>query len=331
MNRSDITLDFIAQHGMNEELAKKFQKLGTLKYIAKRKQTAKCYIRDLIKILKEGHYDVLHVHGNSGTMIIETVLAKIFGVKKIIIHCHNTTCAHPVINAIMKTPMIWLSSECLACSEKAGRWLYGKKKYTVLNNAINLSRFGFNVQNREAVRNEFGIGDETLIGHIGHFHEQKNHKFLIDIFAAYHIVDPKAKLMLISDGPRLQQIKDKVHQLGLEDVVIFAGRRSDADRIYSSFDLFLLPSLWEGLPVVMMEAQANGLPLLVADTITLEAKCTDRIYYKRLEDGAESWADQIKNMLENGYDREADMSRNMKKYRFDISEEAEVLRSIYLR
>ncbi len=170
-----------------------------------------------------------------------------------------------------------------------------------------------------------------MIGHIGHFTEPKNHFFLIDVFAQFHKLEPASKLLLISDGPRFQQVKEQVARLGLEDAVIFAGRRSDVAGIYSAMDLFILPSCWEGLPLVLVEAQMNGLPLLVSDVVTKVAKCTDLLQYKPLEDGARSWAETLRQMLKTPGDRRADYRPVIAEKGFDIHAEAAKLRELYLK
>ena len=229
-------------------------------------------------------------------------------------------------------PMMWLSDVCIACSEATGQWLYGKYPYTLLNNAIELDPFRFRQDLRQQYREEFGITEDAyLVGHIGHFTEPKNHFFLIDTFAQFHKLEPKSKLLLISDGPRFQQVQEQVARLGIQDAVIFAGRRSDVAGIYSAMDLFMLPSCWEGLPLVLVEAQVNGLPMLVSDVVTKVAKCTDRLTYKALEDGPEDWARSMQELLRTPADRQEDARPIIAAKGFDIHAEAEKLRKLYLK
>ena len=274
MNRDGFFIDFLCQEDVKKELAKKFSEIGNLVYTVERKKDAKQYIKNLNSVLKDKHYDVVHIHGNSGTMAIETILCKKNKVKKILVHCHNTTCDHPVVNEVLKGPMMWFSDELLACSVDAGHWLYGKKKYCVLNNAIDLEKYRYSPQIRQSIRDEYGISNEFIIGHSGHFSKQKNHEFLIDVFHEYYKMNQNTRLMLLSDGPDFENIREKVRRLSLLDNVIFVGRRADAWKYYNAFDLFILPSLWEGLPVVMQEAQANGLPVLASVVITKDEACT---------------------------------------------------------
>ena len=330
MDRSGMQIDFIAFEGMSPELKKSFEVLGNIIITPKRKKDVKGYIAALNKILADGGYDIIHIHGNSGTMSIETVLAKRYKIKKIIVHCHNTTCNHPVVNKMLIPLMKSTSTDLLSCSKASGKWLYGNSKYTVMNNAVKLDRFAYDPQVRSECRKELGIDVEFVVGNIGHFHEQKNHTFLIDIFSELHKMYSNCKLLLVSDGPKLAEIKEKVKSLCLTDYVIYAGRRSDPQRLYQAMDIFVLPSLWEGLPVVMLEAQAAGLPLLVSDTVTTDAKCCKTTHYKSLADGAKSWAEEILRMKNVLSSRNINAQKDVAEHGFDIVEEANKLRTIYL-
>lgn len=331
MNREGLEISFLTYGDLKPVLRERFEALGEILFVSDRKQSTVGYVKDCMTLLRSRRFDAVHIHGNSGTMMIEVLLAKLCGVRNVMVHTHNTRTNHPVVNTLLKHPMMWLSQECLACSEGSGKWLYGKHPHKVLNNAIELSNFRFCESLRQRYREEFGIGDGFLIGHVGHFSEQKNHFFLIDVFATFHKLEPASRLLLISDGPRFQQVKEKVAALGLQDAVIFAGRRSDVAGIYSAMDLFILPSCWEGLPLVMVEAQANGLPVLASDVITGEAKCLDRVYYKPLEDGAESWAGELQRLKNCFFDRQEGVLTAVAEKGFDIQKEAEVLRNLYLK
>ena len=330
MNRQGLEFTFPVYEDTPRELKERLGALGTTVTVPDRKGDIRGYLACLYRVLGEG-FDVLHVNGNSGTMLIETVLAKLRGVKKVIVHTHSTVTSYPIANAVMKYPMMLLAGERLACSKMAGEWLYGKHPFTVLNNAIDLEQYRFDPRKREQYRLEFGVKDEELlIGHIGHFTPEKNHFFLLDIFKAYLSLNPKAKLLLIGDGPDRPQVTETARELGIGDKVIFTGRRGDAAAIYSAMDLFLLPSRWEGLSLVTVEAQVNGLSALVSDKVPLEAKCTDRVFFESLTDPSQQWAQNLEKILEQNPGRSSDTDENVGKKGFDISQEAEKLRKIYL-
>lgn len=331
MDRSDLQISFLTYGDLKPAVRERFEALGEILFVSDRKQSTLAYVKDYIALLKKHRFDVVHINGNSGTMVMEVLLAKLCGVRNVMVHAHSTRTSHPFINAVMKAPMMWLADTCIACSEASGQWLYGRHPYTLLNNAIALSDFRYEDALRQKYREEFGVGEEYLIGHIGHFTEPKNHFFLIDIFEAFHKLEPASKLLLISDGPRFQQVKEKVAALGLEDAVIFAGRRSDVAGIYSAMDLFILPSCWEGLPLVLVEAQVNGLPMLVSEVVTKVARCTDLVHYKPLEDGAQSWALRLQELVKAPGDRKADRCPAIAEKGFDIHREAAKLRKLYLK
>jgi len=185
-----------------------------------------------------------------------------------------------------------------ACSEYAGRWLFGNRLYDsgrveIINNAIDLTRFRYDHQAREAIRVELNIMDKFVIGHVGRFMKQKNHTFLIDVFKQIHMQDSNAVLLLVGEGELEQAVRDKVERLKLADCVFFLGIRSDVHKLFSAMDVFLLPSLYEGLPVVGIEAQSSGLPIAASDTVTKEAKLTKDFMFISLEQSAKEWATRI--------------------------------------
>lgn len=331
MNRDGLELAFTAFGKTPEVVRNKFEALGTVYDLPDRKKNTVAYVRNLSKLLKSNHYDVIHVHGNSGTMLIEAVLARTYGIKRVILHCHNTTCNHPLLNKVMTPFMKWMATDCVACSIPAGEWLYGDSLFTVFHNAIDLEKYSFDTKARQDLREEFGVGNEILIGHIGHFTEQKNHLFLIDAFEAFHKKQSASKLLLVSDGRLFDNVKKKVQMLGLEDSVIFAGRRADCDRLYQTMDLFVLPSKWEGLSLVTVEAQASSLPTLVSAAVPAEARCTNLVEWLDLEEGAEKWAEKMAQMMEKSIDRTVSRQKELGAAGFDIRQEAEKLRELYLK
>lgn len=330
INRENLELHFASFGNIPRAVQDDLEYLGKVYDLPDRKKATASYLRRLQNTLKSNHFDVVHIHGNSGTMVLEAALARLYGVKKIIVHCHNTTCNHPFINRFLTPIMKQLATNCAACSLPAGKWLYKTSDFTVFNNAIDLDKYAFNIDDRNALRDEFEFGEKILIGHVGHFTKQKNHEFLIDVFVKFHKKIPDSKLLLVSDGPLIEGVKQKVHILGLENAVIFAGRRADCHKLYQMMDLLVLPSKWEGLPLVTLEAQAASLPTLVSSAVTKEAGCTDLIEWMDLEQGAEKWAEKMIEMLEKPHDRSISTEKELAAAGFDIRREAEKLRELYL-
>ena len=331
MNREGMTLEFVGFQNMDSDLLKKFSEYGPVNILPHRKKNVKAYLSHLKKLLKAKRYDAVHIHGNSATMMMDVMTIRMCGIRRIILHSHNTTCNHIAVHKILRKPMLWVVSDRLACGKDAGRWMYGNKSFVILNNAIDLEKYQFDPEIRRIVRLQLGIKDDVIVvGHAGHFTKQKNHSFLLDVFKDYHDRHPASILMLVSDGPDFEIIKQKANQYGLKDSVLFLGRRSDMQNLYQAMDCFVLPSLWEGLPVVLLEAQASGLPIFASDTITTEVKCTNNIRFISLDKGSKEWSSIIENAMDSAERNDTKVLQQMKEHGFSILEEAEKLRTIYL-
>lgn len=213
----------------------------------------------------------------------------------------------------------------IAPSTEAAEFMFGKDcvkngKATILHNALDLDTYRFDEKWRVKVRSEFEITNETLvIGHVGRFMKQKNHEFLINVFNEIHRMKSRSKLLLIGTGELESQIKMQVKKLGLENDVIFAGIRSDIPAVLSAMDVFLFPSFYEGMPNTVIEAQSTGLPCIVSDTITREAKITDIVNYVSLNESTTVWASKVSKQAELVVDRET-YHVLMKKSGYDIQD-----------
>lgn len=331
INSSCFEMDFVAQPDVDKQLAEKFMGLGGLVSAPIKKYGIRNYMTALNQIFKNKKYNTVHIHGNSGTMLLEVVLAKLHGVKKMIVHCHNTSCNHPAVNALAKRPMIWMATHLLACSAEAGAWLYGNSKFTVLNNAIDISRFRFSQDTRHRVRLELGIqNSDVVIGHVGSFNDQKNHSFLIDAFSRVKQKRKEAKLLLLGDGANMDAVKAKAVSLGLDGDIIYAGRQSDPERFYQAMDLFAFPSKYEGLGMVLIEAQASGLPCIASTAVPDAANAAGKVVFEALD--ANQWAERILAMIDDSGDREMTSKHNISlisKAGFDIKTEAQKLEKFY--
>lgn len=329
MDKNKILMEFITFLGNEQKFVDLFTQYGTVHILPHRKQALFSYLYALNRLLQKGKYDVIHIHGNSGTMSVEAAFARMNHVNKIIVHTHNTECTHPVVGRLTVPVMKLLATDFLACSEAAGTWLYGKNRYIVLNNAIDIRNYFFDSTIRDVTRKEFGVSGNFVIGHVGKFLEVKNHTFLIDIFEQYYQLDSSARLMLVGDGPKKQEIEKKIESKGLGECVIFVGSKDNVGKFYAAMDFFVLPSLYEGLPLVMLEGQASGLPMLVANTITQDAKCCNEVIYKSLSDGAMAWAQTIQD-IKSSLGARANNIEAIRSHGFDIDKEADKLLTIYM-
>jgi glycosyltransferase involved in cell wall biosynthesis len=217
-----------------------------------------------------------------------------------------------------------------ACSRNAGDWLFGRRvlaseQLIVLNNAVDIQEFAYDAQARKLIRNELQATGRLVIGHVGRFNEQKNHGFLIDVFKAIHDNNPKALLVLVGDGHLKPAMERKVASLGLSSQVRFLGIRNDIPKLMQGMDLFLFPSLFEGLPVVLVEAQASGLRCVATDTITSDANVTGRVDFMSLKETPEQWAQVV---LNSSYEHE-DTSELMRNGGYDTATMAHWLSDYY--
>lgn len=260
-------------------------------------------------------YKVVHVHHFLVAGIVLPI-AENHGIKIRIAHSHNTK--PPIF--ILKEKVMWVfhrsmikaSTLRLACSDAAGKYLFGNETYEVFNNAIEVRRYNYNEAERNRIRKEFGLENTSfVIGHIGSFRtRQKNHSFLMDIFDEVQKVRPEARLLLVGDGDLRQEIQDKAKRLGISNKCIFAGVRPDVPSLLSAMDVFVFPSFFEGLSVVSVEVQASGLPCIASENVTKESILTDIFWQKSLESSAKEWAESIVSVK---------MHRSRETYSEDVS------------
>jgi len=237
----------------------------------------KNYIRHLDQFFKENaHYNIVHSHMDKMSGFVLRA-AKKAGVPTRIAHSHNTQSEGGLAAKIYKSyagsQIPKVSTHYLACSNVAAKWLFKRKasSSTLLKNGIDINKFSFSKAIRDQMRDDLGIETgELVVGHIGRFNHQKNHSFLIDIFKELLRTVPNAVLILAGDGPLRSVIEEKVKHLNLENKVQFLGIRSDVEFLLQAFDVFVFPSLHEGLPITLIEAQASGLPCVISDVISGE-------------------------------------------------------------
>lgn len=293
---------------------------------------------NLQKLIKENEYDTVHIHSDVAyKLYVYGRACKKAGVPKIILHSHSsgTEGSHRKLKEILhktfRNKLKDIGTVFLTCSEKAAEWMFpnvDKDKIIMINNGIDLNKFRFDPETREEVRKELKISDkELVIGHVGRFSYQKNHEYLIRIFEAVHEQNPDTRLLLIGTGELEQEVRKQAETLGLTNSILFLGVRHDVYRLYQAMDVFVLPSRFEGLPVVGVEAQASGLPVLFSDKITKEAKSTDRtIYLPISEQSISVWAKEIINCATDSRD---EGYIQLKEKQFDISDTVNQLMKVY--
>ena len=243
-------------------------------------------------------YRILHSHVRSYASLYLPV-AKKNGLKTII-HSHSTSNGSglsSLVKRALQYPLRYQGDVLMSCTREAGAWLYGEKacrgeNFFLLNNGVDTSRFSFNEEGRRRCRKELGVEDKLVIGHVGRFHEAKNHAFLLDCFSALRRLRPDAMLLLVGDGELRGHIEDRIRELGLEAWVLLTGSRSDVAELMWAMDALAFPSKWEGLPVTVVEAQAAGLPCFISDRISRTVDISPLVHRLGIED-AGLWAREL--------------------------------------
>lgn len=332
MNKEGLQIDFIVTSEINMEYRREIEKNNSRIYYIKRPKNLRVfmYMRELYKLIKKNRYDIIHIHGNSALMAIETVTSFLGRVPVRIIHSHNTTCDYPILHKLLSPILNLTYTHGFACGDAAGKWLFKKDKFELIKNGIELGKFSYDETVRAIYRNKIKAGNKTVIGHIGNFVYQKNHEFLIDIFNELIKVDKDYILLLISDGYLLDSIKEKVEKLGIEKNVIFLGKTSEVNGYLQAMDIFLLPSHFEGLPVVLIEAQAIGLPCLVSDQVSSEANLTDSIEFISISNVA-LWVNKIlKQELSNRQKKSIEHQKEIERAGYNVDLSANKMRQLYI-
>jgi glycosyltransferase involved in cell wall biosynthesis len=282
-----------------------------------RKSNTIRYLRKLTQIIKTEKYDIVHAHGNSCTLAIELLAAKMGGCKVRIAHSHNTTCEHMRVHKLLRPIFEIACKGRFACGEEAGKWLFHRKPFTIIRNGIDLGMYERNEEIRSNTRTKLGVLDhEILLGHVGLFNYQKNHEFLIDVLEDLCKQEDKFKLVCIGEGENKNNIEAMVKRKGLEDEISFTGNVGNVSDYLQAMDCFLLPSRYEGLPYVLIEAQAAGLQCFVSDKVSKEANVSQNIGFIPLE--ISLWCNEIKLST---FERKNDRDR-LVEIDFDIRENA---------
>lgn len=295
------------------------------------------YQKELIKVFKENQYDIVHSHENT-LSVFPLRAAKKANIKVRIAHSHSTTNKKErkkdLLKQILRPFSKVYATDYFCCTEHAGRWLFGNKEFDkgnvyIMNNAIDVEKFSFNERARKLKRQELNIADNAfVIGHIGRFVEQKNHSLIIDIFNELHKEDENTVLLLIGQGPLLEQIKEKVKELSLDDCVMFLGQRDDVNLLYQGMDCFLFPSLYEGLGMTLIEAQCSGLPCIASKEVPEIAKIIDSTCFIDLNEDLKTWKD---NIIKSKYYQRKSYLEQLERNGYDISRECKKLENIYLK
>ena len=325
IDKTKVQFDFFALEGSLLPMRDEIEQLGGRVYVVPKYTHLLDYEKTIQRIFNENNYKIVHSNMNA-LSVFSLHAAKRAGIKVRIAHNHSTAGKGETEKNIVKYLLKPLSkiypTNLCACTKYAGEWLFGKKAdVKVFHNAIDIEKYKYNEITRNRIRKELNLGDKVVIGHIGRFCFQKNQEFLVDLL--YEVRKKKdAVLLLIGEG-NTESVREKAKELGVLDSIFFLGPKSNANEYYQAMDCFVLPSRYEGLGMVAIEAQAAGLPTICSTEVPEELRITDLVEFISLESPINKWADKIKRV------ERKDKSREVVEAGYDITVEAKKLVEYY--
>ncbi len=328
IDRTQIQFDFLTHRPERDDYDDEIESLGGRIYRAPRlyPQNYPAYFRYMKQFFAEHpEYKIVHSHIDSMSYL-PLLAAKKAEVPVRISHSHCTGLDKDlkyILKRYFRSRIPSVATAFCACGEQAGRFLHGEKAFTVVPNAVEAAQYRYNPHLREQKRKELGVENRLVIGHAGRFSYPKNHDFLLDIFYKTLQKEPNAVLLLAGKGELEQKVREKVAELQIENAVLFIGSRSDLNEIYQAMDVLVMPSHYEGVPMVGIEAQFSGLPCIFSDKVPEETVFTELCCFMQLHRSAEEWAQQILQMA----GQRADGIRENEKY--DIRYAGKLLMQYY--
>lgn len=345
IDREKVQFDFMIHTAHEGEYAEEIKSLGGhIYHMPVLIQKPKVYywryfeykkaLNDLFR--EHSEFSIVHGHMTNTASIYMPIARKYPNIKACIAHSHQSEATPGLqgkVTNFLQRNLSKVATDCFACSEKAAEWIYPEEMIRdncvkVIRNGVETRRFHFNPEVRNKTRVDLGVQDKLVFGNVARFKRQKNHEFLIEIFREIHKLRPDSVLILVGIGELLEPTKEQVRSYGLEDSVLFLGGRSDIPDLMNAFDMFLLPSLFEGLPLVGIEAQCTGLPIVTATTVSQETDVTGNVRFLSLNDSSLEWAKEILQFYESSTRK--DLADLVKAKGYDIQSTADWLQEFYL-
>lgn len=296
--------------------------------------------KNLLRYLKQNKYDCVHIHSDvANKLYIAGKAAKKAGISKIIFHSHasevdgNYRKIKRQLHKLTRRKLKDIGTRFVACSDVAAKWMYpniNSQDITIINNGIDLDKFRFNSKVRQQVRKKLKLNDNLIIGHIGRFSYQKNHQYIIEIFSKLVLHEPKARLLLVGEGPDREVIENLVKEKNLENNVIFYGLSNHVEKLLQAMDIFILPSHFEGLPIVGVEAQTAGVPVIFSDQISKESKLTNNVTFLPIKaNNISQWVTTIEKYKDYSINIRLNAYKMVKNKKFDIDSTIQEFVSLY--
>lgn len=330
IDRTKVQFDFLLRSDDNM-YSEEINKMGGKVYVMPSypRHYIKNY-RDTKEFLKKNRYKIIHVHGNALIYTNILPMAKKLGIPCRIMHSHNTDTQKKMYRPVHYLKRINITkyiTDALACSDEAGKWMFKNHDFTVLKNGIEINKFIYDSELRSKKRKELGIEDKFVFGHVGKFLPSKNHYFLINVFEKVVKQSPECVLLSIGEGPLQEEIERMALDKGIADKIRFLGVRRDVNELMQAMDLFLFPSLFEGLGIVLIEAQTSGLHTLVSSQVVRECKITDLVRFLPLEEP--QWINAIMNYMDSP-EREQYRTNEIIEAGYDMKQVVKSLERFYL-
>lgn len=331
IDREKLQFDFLVHRKERAAYDDEIEALGGKIYrLPRLVPWSKTYLSELNRFFDEHpEYKIVHVHQDCLSSVILKAAAQ-HNIPVRIAHSHSANqdrnLKYP-IKLWYKQGIPKYATNLFACGKDAGDWMFGGAPYRVVNNAIDTAIYAYSFARRDEERQKLSVSSELVIGHVGRFSAVKNHPFLLEIFAALLKKEPNAILLLVGGGEDMPKIQDKAQALGIAENVRFLGVRSDVADLMQAMDVFVFPSLYEGLGIALIEAQASGLPCVVSDTIPREAYLTDLVDAEKLSSSAEKWAEKV---IEKRDTLRTDRHDEIAAHGFDVNTEAAKLQEFYI-
>lgn len=287
----------------DEELKAVGSEVFTVNYAA---DDLKRFIREVHEVFEKvgADYDIVHCHmPNSAFCVLRE--AELVGIEHRVLHSHLNNSSDKFLHRLRNAPLNAIgkhyATDYIACSDDAGRFLFGSRPFTVINNGIPLEQFAYDSESRKLLRSELGIKEtDPVVGCVGRLVKQKNFPFAVRVFAKFHEAFPDAKMLILGDGDDREELEGIISSEHLSNVVILAGVREDINKLYSVMDVFFMPSLYEGLPVSAVEAQAAGLPCVYSDNVPRETDITGTGTFLSLDADIDKWTKTLENAFNRG-------------------------------